>query len=62
MREYDRSSRARLYALIATRVNRDVPYVPLHWQRFVYVVNANLQGFKPEPLESDFWNVQEWSD
>jgi peptide/nickel transport system substrate-binding protein len=62
LREYDRSSRARLYALIATRVNRDVPYVPLHWQRFVYVVNAGLRGFKPEPVESDFWNVQEWSD
>jgi peptide/nickel transport system substrate-binding protein len=61
-RDYRRSSRAKLYALIATRVNRDVPYVPLHWQRFVYVVNARLQGFKPEPLESDFWNAQEWSD
>ena len=59
---YDRSTRAKLYALIAKRVNRDVPYVPLHWQRFVYVVNADLRGFKPEPLISDFWNVQEWSD
>ena len=60
--DYDRSTRAKLYALIATRVNRDAPYVPLHWQRFVYVVNADLHGFKPEPIESDFWNAQEWSD
>ncbi len=62
LRDYDPTSRKRLYALIAARVNRDVPYVPLHWQRFVYVVNSSLSGFKPEPLESDFWNVQEWSN
>jgi len=59
---YDQSGRKRYYALISARVNRDVPYVPLHWQRFVYVVNSSLKGFKPEPIESDLWNVREWSN
>lgn len=59
---YDPSARTKLYALVYARVSRDVPYVPLHWQRFVYVVNSSLKGFKPEPLVSDFWNAREWSD
>ncbi|HEY5095307.1 MAG TPA: ABC transporter substrate-binding protein [Candidatus Eremiobacteraceae bacterium] len=59
---YDQSVRKPYYALIAARLNRDVPYVPLHWQRFVYVVNSSLKGFKPEPIESDLWNVREWSN
>jgi len=59
---YEQSARKPFYARIAARVNRDVPYVPLHWQRFVYVVNSSLKGFKPEPIDSDFWNVREWSN
>ncbi|HKW45228.1 MAG TPA: ABC transporter substrate-binding protein [Candidatus Eremiobacteraceae bacterium] len=59
---YDQDVRKAYYVRIAQRVNRDVPYVPLHWQRFVYVVNTSLKGFKAEPVTSDFWNVQEWSN
>jgi peptide/nickel transport system substrate-binding protein len=59
---YDQNVRKAYYARIDQRVNRDAPYVPLHWQRFVYVVNKSLKGFKPEPIASDFWNVQEWSN
>ena len=32
--EYDPGVRKAYYTRIAERVNRDVPYVPLHWQRF----------------------------
>lgn len=59
---YEQAARKPYYARIAARINRDVPYVPLHWQRFVYVVNTSLKGFKAEPIESDFWNVREWSN
>jgi peptide/nickel transport system substrate-binding protein len=59
---YDQSVRKAYYTRIAERLNRDVPYVPLHWQRFVYVVNTSLKGFKAEPRVSDFWNVREWSN
>jgi hypothetical protein len=24
------------------------------------VVNSDLRGFRPEPVNSDFWNVQDW--
>jgi peptide/nickel transport system substrate-binding protein len=60
--QYDQSARKPYYARITDRINRDVPYVPLHWQRFVYVVNGSLKGFKPEPIVSDFWNVRDWSN
>jgi peptide/nickel transport system substrate-binding protein len=60
--QYDQSARKSYYARIDARLNRDVPYVPLHWQRFVYVVNTSLKGFRAEPIASDFWNVREWSN
>jgi peptide/nickel transport system substrate-binding protein len=59
---YDPNARKAYYARIATRLNQDVPYVPLHWQRFVYIVNTSLKGFEAEPRVSDLWNVQEWSN
>jgi peptide/nickel transport system substrate-binding protein len=59
---YDLNLRKAYYARIAERLDQDVPYFPLHWQRFVYVVNTSLKGFKAEPRVSDFWNVREWSN
>ncbi len=57
---YDVQKRAALYAAIQRRVNRDVPYLPIAWPRFIYAVNARLSGFAPETINSDFWNVQTW--
>jgi len=59
---YDQGARKLDYTRITARINRDVPYVPLHWQRFVYVLNSSLKGFKAEPIMSDLWNVREWSN
>lgn len=59
---YDQAARKLYYERITARINRDVPYVPLHWQRFVYVLNSSLKGFKAEPIVSDLWNVREWSN
>ena len=58
---YDRSARTRYYALIQRRLNADLPYVPIAWERWAYAVNGGLRNFAPEPIGSDFWNVQDWS-
>ena len=56
----DRVERARIYALLQRRVNADLPVIPIAWPRFIYAVNADVRGFAPETVNSDFWNVQEW--
>lgn len=61
LQTYDRAERKRLYALIQRRLNRDMPYVPLAWEQFVFDVNTDLHGLKPETINSDFWNVQDWT-
>lgn len=58
---YKHADRAPLYSRIQRRLNRDLPYVPIAWERWIYAVNADLQHFEPETVGSDFWNVQEWS-
>ena len=57
---YDRAARKPLYGHLQRLWNRDLPIVPLAWDDAMYVVNADLRGFKPEPVNSDFWNVQTW--
>ena len=57
---YDRPQRAHYYALIQRRLNEDLPYVPIAWERWAYAVNPRLEHFAPEPIGSDFWNVQTW--
>jgi peptide/nickel transport system substrate-binding protein len=60
LRTYDPAVRARYYALIQRRLNRDLPFVPIAWERFAYAVNTDLHGLEPETINSDFWNVQDW--
>jgi peptide/nickel transport system substrate-binding protein len=57
---YDRSVRARYYALIQRRVNRDAALIPLAWDRWIYAVDSRLSGVEPETIGSDFWNVERW--
>jgi ABC-type transport system substrate-binding protein len=51
----------RYYALIQRRLNEDLPFVPIAWERWAYAINAGLKNFAPEPIGSDLWNVQEWT-
>lgn len=60
LQTYDQARRASLYAQIQRRLNQDLPYVPLVWEQRIYAVNTDLHGFAPEPIYSDFWNVQDW--
>ena len=57
---YSEAQRKPLYARLQRLWNRDLPIVPLAWDDAIYVVNSDLRGFKPEPVNSDFWNVQTW--
>ncbi len=57
---YPHMQRKPLYAQLQQLWNRDLPVVPIAWPDAIYVVNANLRGFRPEPVNSDFWNIQDW--
>ena len=61
LRTYDRAERKRYYSLIQRKLNDDMPLVPIDWESFVYAVNDDLRGFEPETVNSDFWNVQDWT-
>jgi peptide/nickel transport system substrate-binding protein len=55
------AERARLYALIQERLGLDAAYMPLAWVVTPYAYSVRLRGFSPEAVNSDFWNVQDWS-
>jgi peptide/nickel transport system substrate-binding protein len=57
---FDKRTRKRLYSLIQRQMDRDLPYVPLAWDPRIYAVNTELRGFLPEPIYTDFWNVETW--
>jgi peptide/nickel transport system substrate-binding protein len=59
---YAHAARKPLYARLQRLWNRDLPVLPIAWPEAIYVVNSDLHGFKPEPVNSDFWNIQDWSD
>lgn len=58
---YDRAERKKYYALIQRKLNDDMPIVPIDWESFIYAVNDDLRGLEPETVNSDFWNVQDWT-
>ena len=60
VQSYTHTARAPIYAHLQRLWNADLPIVPIGWPQAIYSVNLDLRGFKPEPINSDFWNVQEW--
>jgi len=56
----DVSTRRRLYAAISRRVRELAPAYPIVWIKEPYVYSGALAGFRPEPVNSDFWNVWAW--
>jgi peptide/nickel transport system substrate-binding protein len=38
----------------------DLPALPLYWYVNVYVARPDLQGFQPEPLMGELWNIEEF--
>jgi peptide/nickel transport system substrate-binding protein len=52
--------RAVARARIATRVARDVPYLPLDWPLGRFAHARRLHGVEPQPGSNDLWNVRDW--
>lgn len=48
------------YARIRARVADELPVFPLVWRKAVFAVSANVTGIRPEPVNSDLWNVTGW--
>jgi peptide/nickel transport system substrate-binding protein len=59
-RTLDDAARGALYAKISKRVLERAALVPLVWTKQAYAWNDALLGLRPEPVNSDFWNVYEW--
>jgi peptide/nickel transport system substrate-binding protein len=59
-RTLDDRKRNVLYARISARVREKAALVPLLWQQQLYVYTERLQGLRPEPVNSDFWNSYQW--
>jgi peptide/nickel transport system substrate-binding protein len=59
-RTFDAAKRRAMYARIARRVLADAALTPLLWQKTIYVYNDRLEGLRPEPVNSDLWNVYQW--
>lgn len=57
---YGREQRKPLYAQLQRLWNTDLPIIPIAWVDNIDVINADLRGFRPEPVNSDFWNIQVW--
>jgi peptide/nickel transport system substrate-binding protein len=57
----DFNARKALYTKISERVRHDAPLCPLVWTKLVYVYNSALHGLRPESVNSDFWNVYDWT-
>ena len=43
------------------RFATDVPSIILYYRREPYIYNSRLEGFRPSPVISPFWNPQEYS-
>ena len=56
----DPSARAALYRKISERIRDDAPVIPLLWTLRPYVYDGALEGLRPEPVNSDMWNVYAW--
>lgn len=57
---YDPAARIRAYRRAQALLVRDLPVVPLGFERSAYVVSRRFLNFKPNVLGRDYWNAWEW--
>jgi peptide/nickel transport system substrate-binding protein len=48
------------FGRIIARVNAEVPVFPIVWIKAVWAVASRVDGIRPEPVNSDLWNVTTW--
>lgn len=56
----DNAARAAIYADIYTKMQADLPYIPLYVIDGQYAADATVEGFAPYPSQL-YWNVDKWS-
>ncbi|MDQ2680948.1 MAG: peptide ABC transporter substrate-binding protein [Candidatus Eremiobacteraeota bacterium] len=57
----DQNRRKGDYKIVQQQMAIDVPTIILYFSRTPFTYNTDLQGFKPSPVISPFWNPQEYS-
>jgi oligopeptide transport system substrate-binding protein len=57
---YDPRTRRDAYREAARVLARDVPVIPLGFERSAYAISSRFEGFKPNVLGRDYWNAWEW--
>ena len=60
MRTYDPVARTAAYRAAHAILARDLPIVPIGFERSAYVVSSRVRNFRPNVLGRDYWNAWEW--
>jgi ABC-type transport system substrate-binding protein len=60
MRSSDEAARARAYQTAGEVLVRDLPVIPIGFERNAYAVSERFVNFKPNVLGRDYWNAWEW--
>lgn len=58
---YSRDERRPYYWKIQERIHDQVPFHAIMWWTNIATVNADMSGFRPATVVSDFWNSWDWS-
>jgi peptide/nickel transport system substrate-binding protein len=60
-RTYDRPQRIAAYRRADALLVRDLPIVPLGFERSAYALSPRFEHFRPNVLGRDYWNAWEWT-
>jgi peptide/nickel transport system substrate-binding protein len=58
---YDPAVRIPIYRRIGQIEVANVPDYVLSWEPQIMAANSDLRGLKPNPVDSDLWNIGEWT-
>lgn len=56
----DRAKRTAAYARVQEIVADDVVYLFLYWLNASTAINKRVQGYRPAPGYTEFWNAEDW--
>jgi peptide/nickel transport system substrate-binding protein len=61
LKTLDRNRRKHDYEIVQQQLTHDVPTIILFFWKTPYVYNKDLEGYRPSPVISSFWNPWEYS-